>query len=102
MLYFSADLGDPVERFLISSYRQYMSALMKSAPLSPQQKEVVLIVDVYVNAYSSLPPEERRVVRKEFLLSLYYDATNQPLREDQVRNLNLFPQKYAPKTLPPP
>jgi len=106
ILFFTLDLGEKVDEAMIYSYYQYgRPAIIQAfdAKMSEsERKQSMEVLDSYVEAYHQLPKEDRRLVRKEALVYLFYSAQGKEPPPEKVSNfmrffdahLNQLKQKY--------
>jgi len=110
ILYFTVDLGEKTDQFLIRGYYSYARSAIEAgfdAKFSEaEKKQTMEVLDFFVDAYAKLPKEERALVRKEAVIYLYYSRQNEePPREKVPHFLNFIDSnldKLKEKHMPPP
>lgn len=94
-LYFTIDFGKMTDHTLVWTYKQVIRPKIieasLSASLTPEQKNAALqLSDQFVEDYTKLPAEEKKLIRNEALIYLYYDMQNQKAPPEEIVHLTRF------------
>ena len=111
--YFFLDFGPIIERQLYSSYKGQIRPLIEqklALKMGPAERQQTMAgLDFVLDEYMKLPEDEKKPLRKEIKLYLWYEIEGQKVPPEKVPHLLQFQKQVEPELqqrfhlpIPPP